>query len=850
MAEEVKKVITVEVGKSITNVRDFKKHIEDLRGALLGLNEESEEYKTIAEQIATDQAKLNEVMKVGKGNTDAAAGSYNDLNNQLKALRQQYKALSETERNGTTGQAILQNITKLDTQLKDIDESMGQYYRNVGNYKGAFEEAFKAMAQNIGNINPELGKLMKTAASLIPLIKKASTAATTGLKGIKAGIASTGIGLLVVALGEIVAHWEEISNWVSKVLGKQKDLTDETKRTARAVGEISQAVSEYYRNMGDLLSARGLDTKQVNTTLQQINRAETEINDTRIVQLEAWKRIFEGIQENFRRARRSFNNTKEFDVLYDYNEAVSKFNEGIEQFDEIFTQGLDEEAHAAEVREKSLKEMTSVPSIAKGSSEFDTTIEQIDGFIEKYKERGEDLKGIQKDLREEQERIDAQYQTSAINRANAAADALKTEEQLRTEQYEKDVADAKNYITDTKNLNNALINLELEYQHDIQEIRKKQWESSDAYKNLEQAKSEAKSLYESLRNYGKNELQLLDENYQAQLALLERFGYDTTLLTKKYLDDRQALIDKDTEEGLEKIKEAEEEALKIKHDAFQKELDMINSGEFLETSSAETMWTIKNTPSTWDWIGLGSAHETDENLEAQKNERLFKIAEQGYLDRIDLYHQYLSTLEEGSEEYLSISKDMHEEEMELAKLQYDYQVDLEDRALAKKKQNLQIAQGMIQAYGNLTSTVAGLIADASEEGTQRWKAARITETVINTISGAAGAFMQGMSSYPQPWGAIIGAAGAAVATATGAAEIAKIKSTQIGTSSVSGLSAGGGSGVGVEPLLNPDYDLQRLTNLSLQSDAYLPGNTQVYVLESDIQEVGNRVQVREQNATF
>lgn len=838
MAEEVKKIITVEVGKSITSIRDFKKHLDDLRGSLLGLNEESEEYKTIAEQIATDQAKLNDVMSVGKKNTDSAAGSYNELNNQLKALRNQYKALSETERNGATGQGILENITKLDTELKDIDESMGQYYRNVGNYKGAFEEAFKAMAQNIGNINPQLGTLMKTASSLIPLIKTASKAATTGLKGVKAAMVSTGIGALVVVLGEIIANWEQISNWIGKVIGKQKDLTKETRETARAVGEISQAVSDYYRNVGDLLSASGLDSKQVNTTLQSINATETKINDLRIEQLEAWKRTFKGIQENFRRARKSIDSTKEWDVIYEFNDKVDQFNQSIEDFDEIFTKGLEGEAHAAEVREKSLKEMTRVPSIAKGSREFDETISKIDGFINAYRERAQDLKNIQKGLREDQDKIDARAQASAIERANDAANVFKSEEQLRTERYEKDVAEAKEYIKDEQNLNNALINLELEFQHDIQEIRKKQWESSDAYRNLEQAKSEAKNLYDSLKDYGKNELQLLDENYQAQLALLERFGYDTTLLTKKYQEDRQAIIDRDTQEGLEKLKEAEEEALRIRKEAFQKSLDLQSNTEFLDTSSAETMWTINT-----------KTHETDETLEYQKQDRLYEIAEQGYKDRIELYRQYLASLEEGTDEYLDISREMHEEEMGLAKLQFDYQVELEDRLLEKKRKNLQIMQGMFQAYGELGSTVAGLIADASEEGTARWKAARITETVINTISGAAGAFMQGMSSYPQPWGAIIGAAGAAVATATGAAQIAKIKSTQIGTSSVSGIAANS-SGVGVEPLLNPDYDLQRITNLSLQSDAYLPGNTQVYVLESDIQEVGNRVQVRENNATF
>ena len=487
-------------------------------------------------------------------------------------------------------------------------------------------------------------------------------------------------------------------------------------------------------------------------------------------------------------------------------------------------------------------------------------IKEIDNDIDHYRKANDEIIKLQTQTSDAIHDFDTNQYQQGQERVKRAREINKSEAELRKDRYQEEyfgflesIENQKQYARETiKNeddLNARLRELdeeqikgtkalEEEYQHDLKEIRKKQWESSDAFKNLEQAKSEAKSLYDSLRDYGKNELQVLDENYQAQLALLERFGYDTTVLTQKYLDDRQALIDRDTQEGLEKLKEAEEEALKIRQDAFQKQLDLQKNTEYLDTSAASTMWTINT-----------KTHETDENLEYQKSDRLYQIAEQGYQDRIELYRQYLSTLEEGTEEYLEISRDMHTEEMELAQLQYDYQVELEDRLLEKKRKNLQIMQGMFQAYGELGSTIAGLIADASEEGTARWKAARITETVINTISGAAGAFMQGMSSYPQPWGAIIGAAGAAVATATGAAQIAKIKSTQIGTSSVSSISANS-SGVGVEPLLNPDYDLQRLTNLSLQSDDYLPGKTQVYVLESDIQEVGNRVQVRENNATF
>ena len=832
MAEEVKKIITVEVGKSITSVRDFKKHIEDLRGALLGLNEESEEYKTIAEQIATDQAKLNDVMKIGKTNTDDAAGSYNALNNQLKALRQQYKALSETERNGTTGQAILQNITKLDTELKDIDESMGQYYRNVGNYKGAFEEAFKAMAQNIGNINPQLGSLMKTATQLIPLIKKASTAATTGLNGVRAALASTGIGLLVVALGEIVAHWEDIYKWIQKVMGKQVEYTKSVHDTSNEMRTLV-SLAEQLSSLDATLQAKGYSTIDI------LRENEHVLNGVK------WD--YDHVNEKLDIATQK---------LKDMNELIDSAPMGLEwaskdiqnawedTFDYITgTIGGDPVlSRIFERQGKDLPELrffaTPDPRQYNGTSNV-KTLERFFNTIKDVVNEGsadvqENIKTNNKKINDELESL----QTGAIKIATDALRSLRSEEENLKADFDSDIAQMKEYIKNQEDLALAIEARTNQYNRDLRELRKRIWESSDAYKDLEQAKQSAKSLYDSLKDYGKSELQLLDEQYIDQLVLLDKFGYDTTNLTKKWQEEREKLVLEQYQKEQDELKEQEEKKLQIKRDAFQKSLDLQSNTEYLDTSAAETMWTINT-----------KTHETDENLEYQKQDRLYQIAEQGYKDRIELYKQYLETLNETSDEHLNISRELHEEEMGLAKLQYDYQVELEDRLLEKKRKNLQIMQGMFQAYGELGSTVAGLIADASEEGTARWKAARITETVINTISGAAGAFMQGMSSYPQPWGAIIGAAGAAVATATGAAQIAKIKSTQIGTSSVSGISANS-SGVGVEPLLNPDYDLQRLTNLSLQSDAYLPGNTQVYVLESDIQEVGNRVQVRENNATF
>lgn len=623
MAEEVKKIITVEVGKSITSVRDFKKHIEDLRGALLGLNEESEEYKTIAEQIATDQEKLNEVMKVGKGNTDSAAGSYNELNNQLKALRQQYKALSETERNSATGQGILQNITKLDTQLKDIDESMGQYYRNVGNYKEAFEEAFKAMAQNIGNVNPQLGTLMKTAAQLIPLIKKATTAATTGLKGVKAAMASTGIGLLVVALGEIVAHWEEIYNWIQKVLGKQVEYTKSVRDTKNEMSSLV-SVAEQLSSLDSTLAARGYSQIDI------LRENERILNGVK------WD--YDHINEKLDIAEQKLKNLKE--IVDEAPNGLEWASKGVQSawedtFDYI-TGTIGGDPVLSRIFERQGQELPELRFwITSDPRKYDGTINigRLENFFNSIRETVD--KGsaeVQENIKSNNKKISDELdslQTGALKIATDALRSLRSEEENLKEDFDADIAQMKEFITNQEDLALAIEARTNKYNKDLKELRKRIWESSDTYKELQNAQNEAKSLYDRLADYGKSELQLLDEQFLREFALLARFySPDNGIFIKleqEYREKRQAIIDKDTQEGLDKLKEAEEEAIKVKQDAFRKIIDSQQRGEFLETSAAETMWTINT-----------KTHETDETLEYQKQDRLYEIAEQGYKDRIEL----------------------------------------------------------------------------------------------------------------------------------------------------------------------------------------------------------------------
>jgi len=68
---------------------------------------------------------------------DRGRRSYRALNAELVNLKNQFRELSEEERRSGVGRNLVRQIQALDGELKKIDASIGQYQRNVGNYRQA-----------------------------------------------------------------------------------------------------------------------------------------------------------------------------------------------------------------------------------------------------------------------------------------------------------------------------------------------------------------------------------------------------------------------------------------------------------------------------------------------------------------------------------------------------------------------------------------------------------------------------------------------------------------------------------------------------------------------------------------
>lgn len=135
---EIVRVIKVETEGSEMTVKQLREEISRLRDALLSVDNQSDEYKKILGQLIDDEKRLTDVMRAGKNEVHAAAGSYNALQNEMSALRKVWKEVTnEAERD-----EIGKKIKEINGQLKAMDSSIGNNQRKVGSYEEAINNAF------------------------------------------------------------------------------------------------------------------------------------------------------------------------------------------------------------------------------------------------------------------------------------------------------------------------------------------------------------------------------------------------------------------------------------------------------------------------------------------------------------------------------------------------------------------------------------------------------------------------------------------------------------------------------------------------------------------------------------
>ena len=226
MAIEAKTVVRVETGQSVDNLKALREQVklyrEKLNDAKIGSTDFTEAQRKLSE--ASDQVK--NVLMLGTKEIDDTNKSYDSLVRTMSQLTKAWRATGDEAERARLGEQILE----INTQLKNLDASRGNFQRNVGNYSSAFDGMNSSMGEVIKKF-PSLNSGIESfigglSESLPQLIESISTlkegvqeAVENGAKGVTVGgqiiksLFSMNTVLLIVmsALQLIIANWDKIS---------------------------------------------------------------------------------------------------------------------------------------------------------------------------------------------------------------------------------------------------------------------------------------------------------------------------------------------------------------------------------------------------------------------------------------------------------------------------------------------------------------------------------------------------------------------------------------------------------------------------------------------------------------
>lgn len=153
---------------SVKTIQDLQTKIANLKTTMEGMRaagmQNSETYiklqatlKELEQGVRANQKVLRDSIREQQANGD----SINAIRAQIRNLRAEYENLSKAERESAQGTELLDKISTMTSELKNLEEAQLDFTRNVGNYKSALEglpfgrviAGFNTLSQGTGKLS-------------------------------------------------------------------------------------------------------------------------------------------------------------------------------------------------------------------------------------------------------------------------------------------------------------------------------------------------------------------------------------------------------------------------------------------------------------------------------------------------------------------------------------------------------------------------------------------------------------------------------------------------------------------------------------------------------------------------
>lgn len=612
MADEEKKIlidVNIANQEAIKRIADLKKQIADLKSQQKQLDLTTEEgrqqYEVYNQQIAalsTESRKYQKEIQNNIKQQNAEAGSINALKAQLALMTEQYNAMGKEMQSSDAGKALAAQMLETSNALKEAEGNVGNFTRNVGDYRNAITDALRTgnpFIDNLVKMGTTSGGLKDTFAML-----------KSGVQGFGKALLSLLSNPIVMIVAGIVVAFKSLYD-----MFKEFDpVMDAIEQGMAAIGAVFSTLKETVfgvitgqKNLKDAFLDSGAAMRDAAAAAIEMKKAQQELDDLTMISTVNQEKYKNQIDELMLQARNRtlseeerialLNKAQEIDkqafeerkkmsnneVLIAQNAIISKHNLTKEEIKNLKEKGV---AYAISLKET--KKIT------------DGEIQALaDALVNRYRIENESIK-----LREKSQNLEDKLAEQQEEKAQKAA-----EERKKRIQEQQD--------------------LEIRNQQTIFEIEKAKLNASEeaystdfktrqafALKLFTLEENSAKATLALQKKYGR----ITSTEYNNQLALLETKRKD---FANKQLDETNKEFQRQADELKNLLGKGVEDQISEVENQFNNAIDDLNN---LEKPNPLGMAPEEYAQALEDYEEMVvNAGELQLKLEKEKNDKIKKI---------------------------------------------------------------------------------------------------------------------------------------------------------------------------------------------------------------------------------
>ena len=260
MAEESKTIlldIQFANPELITQATALRVEILALTQAKKGLEVSTDAYTETTAQLKDLQSQYGETNKqiiASVQNKKEEIGSVNQLAAELKRLTLEYNKMGTAQKNSAEGKAMQKSALETKEALNKAREAIGNFTGSVGNYAIAGGKMNSLLAitgekgseaaevvKKFGEVTVQMGGNVKQTTQALYGMVTGTTSAAEGMNILKVAFASTGIGLLVIALAALIAYFTQTNEGAKSlkaIMAGVSAVLENLAKVAGAVGKV------------------------------------------------------------------------------------------------------------------------------------------------------------------------------------------------------------------------------------------------------------------------------------------------------------------------------------------------------------------------------------------------------------------------------------------------------------------------------------------------------------------------------------------------------------------------------------------------------------------------------------